>query len=244
MRDGDIDLVMVCSMDAIGDIHDRIRNHKNAWIKVNQTIEGLLELRGLFANLIIGLKTTVLPINVGELDRIVQYADSRKIFTIISPCIVGQGRYLNQDRADDLVFSPGDIERMISFYQSDMFRWSYHADTLVQYLMTGTMKKPCSCGFNYFFVRSNGEILLCPLVAERIGNIKEKPVKELFFSHEASRFRRRVGRYPECQECTEPGLERYALPIEGFAYLSLLSRMGKRKFLQLHNHMGLDKYFG
>jgi MoaA/NifB/PqqE/SkfB family radical SAM enzyme len=238
-----LELVMVCAMDAVGNIHDKIRNYKNAWSKVNETIEGLIKLKEKYTNLIIGLKTTILPLNIGELENIARYADSKGLFTIISPCIITKARYLNSDRLDRLVFSKEDIEKMIQFYQSDMFRWSYHTGTLVHYLKTGTMKKPCSCGFNYFFARSNGDLFLCPLINHSIGNINETPVTELYLSEKASRFRRRVGHYPECRECTEPGLERYALPFEGFTYLSIFLRMGKEKFLQLHRHMGLDKYF-
>ena len=238
-----LELVMVCAMDAVGNIHDKIRNYKNAWSKVNETIEGLIKLKEKYTNLIIGLKTTILPINIDELENIARYADSKGLFTIISPCIITKARYLNSDRVDRLVFSKEDIEKMIQFYQSDMFRWSYHTDTLVHYLKTGRMKKPCACGFNYFFARSNGDLFLCPLINHSIGNINETPVTELYLSEKASRFRRRVGHYPECRECTEPGLERYALPFEGFTYLSIFLRMGKEKFLQLHRHMGLDKYF-
>ena len=132
---------------------------------------------------------------------------------------------------------------MIEFYESESFRWSYHGDTLVQFFKTGVTKKPCSCGFNYFFVRSTGELFLCPLINLSVGNIKEKPLQDLLFSKEASRFRKNVGRFPECRRCTEPGLERYALPYEGFTYLSLLLKKGSEGFLQLHRHMGLDKYF-
>jgi MoaA/NifB/PqqE/SkfB family radical SAM enzyme len=242
LEDKKMDLVVVCAMDAVGEIHDRIRNVENAWAKVDQTVEGLIRLRDRFANLIIGLKTTILPINVEELGKIARYADSKGLFTIISPCIITEGRYLNPDRGDDLVFSQADINKMVAFYQSDLFRWSYHADTLVHFFQTGKMNKPCSCGFNYFFVRSTGDLFLCPLINRSAGNIKERSARELLFSKKASTFRRRVGRYPECRQCTEPGLERYALPYEGFSYLSMLIKMEKSRFLQLHRHMGLDKY--
>ena len=56
-----LDLVMVCAMDAVGNIHDKIRNFKNAWTKVDRTIKGLVRLREKHPNLIIGLKTTILP---------------------------------------------------------------------------------------------------------------------------------------------------------------------------------------
>jgi MoaA/NifB/PqqE/SkfB family radical SAM enzyme len=237
-----IDLIMVCAMDAIGELHERIRNYKDAWFRVNETIEGLKRLREKFPNLIIGLKTTILPLNVGELEDIAHYADAHGLFTIISPCIITQGRYLNPDRASDLAFTRDDIKKMIHFYESERFKWSFHGDSLVQYLHAGTIHKPCSCGFNYFFVRSTGEVYLCPLINDALGNIKEIPIKDLFFSERASQIRRKIGRYPECKRCTEPGLERYALPYEGFTYLSLLLRMGRKEFLQLHHHLGLDKY--
>jgi MoaA/NifB/PqqE/SkfB family radical SAM enzyme len=242
LRDKHIDLVMVCAMDAIGEIHERIRNYKDAWFKVNETIEGLKRLREKFPNLIIGLKTTVLPVNVAELDNIAQYADANGLFTIISPRIITKARYLNYDHADDLAFTRDDMARMIRFYKSDRFRWSFHGERLVHYLSTGMMRKPCSCGFNYFFVRSTGEVYLCPLIDVGLGSIHESSIKDLFHSERASRMRQNIGRYPECRQCTEPGLERYALPYAGFTYLSLLLTMGRKKFFQLHHHLGLDKY--
>lgn len=238
-----IDLVVVCAMDAIGELHEKIRNYKGAWSKANKTIQGLKGLREKYPNLVVGLKTTILPLNVRELTAIAEYADCNDLFSIISPCIITDARYLNPDRAKDLVFRDEDIEKMIAFFQTGKFRWSYHRDTLAKYLRTGTMKKPCSCGFNYFFIRSTGELFLCPLIDLGFGNIKDRPVKELFFSKKASQFRLKVGSFPECRRCTEPGLERYGLPYDGFTYLALLLKMGKEKFMQLHRHMGLDKYF-
>ena len=75
------------------------------------------------------------------------------------------------------------------------------------------------------------------------GNVAETPISELLASEEAVRIRRRIGRLPGCRHCTELGLERYSLPYEGWTYLCLLPKMGREKFLQMHYHMGLDKYF-
>jgi MoaA/NifB/PqqE/SkfB family radical SAM enzyme len=243
LRDASIDLVMVCAMDAVGGVHDKIRNYPDAWNKVHQTVQGLVKLRESFPNLVIGLKTTVLPINIDQLDQISNYAQSYGLFTIISPCIITGGRYLNRERAGDLAFSRKDREKMIEFFHTETFRWGYHREALIAYLKTGVMKKPCSCGFNYLFIRSNGDLFLCPLISISSGNVKEKNVEALFHSEVSDGFRRKVGRHPECRECTEPGLERYALPYEGFTYLSWLFKMGRTDFLECHRHMGLDKYF-
>jgi MoaA/NifB/PqqE/SkfB family radical SAM enzyme len=238
-----INLVMVLAMDGVGEIHDKIRNYKDAWTKVNHTIQGLKQIRRTTKNLVIGLKTTVLPQNVDQLESISAYAEENEMFTIISPCIITENRYQNIDRKDDLAFSESERGKMIRFYKSGHFQWDFHRSRLVNYLETGVMKKPCSAGFNYFFIRSNGEVYPCPLIKVKLGNIKETGIEDLLFSKTALCFRKQVGRHPECRTCTEPGLERYALPFEGFTYLSYFLNKGKGNFLQLHHHMGLDKYF-
>lgn len=237
-----IDLVVVCAMDAIGGIHERIRNVKDAWQKVNNTINGLTELRGRYPNLIIGLKTTILPVNIDELENISQYADEKGLFTIISPCIITSGRYLNRERENELIFSDEDKEKMVRFFKGNRFKWSFHADNLAEYFENGIVNKPCSCGFNYFFTRSSGEVFLCPLINKSIGNIKDKTLESLLASNKAKNFRKKVGEYPECKGCTEPGLERYSLPYEGFIYLGMLMKYGTKAFMELHDHLGLGKY--
>ena len=239
-----IELVMVCAMDAAGPVHERIRRVKDAWPKLNATLQGLVALRRRYPNLIIGLKTTILPINVDELDGIADYADAHGLFTIISPCIITKGRYLNPELAGELAFRAEDTAKMIDFYQRQRSAWNYHGSRLIGYFRTGVMHKPCTCGYNYFFVRSNGDVYLCPLVDRCVGNIRVRPLREILFSNAANRLRKGVGRFDECRTCTEPGLERFSLPLAGFAYLSLLPRLGQSNFLAFHRHMGLDKYLG
>ncbi|OPY69990.1 MAG: Cyclic pyranopterin monophosphate synthase [Syntrophorhabdaceae bacterium PtaU1.Bin034] len=243
MRESGLDLVVVLAMDAIGEIHDRIRNVKNGWQKLNATIQDLMGLRQSHPNLILGLKTTILPLNVNQLEDIARYADEHGLFTIISPCIVTAGRYANEGLGESLRFSNEDIRRMIRFYEGPVFRWSYHRSVLLDLLKGGSVRKPCSAGFNYFFVRSTGDVYPCPLIKERLGNFKETPLDNLIRSRQAREFRRKVGTFGQCRCCTEPGLERYALPFEGLSYLKLALSLGKRDTLAFHTHMGLDKYF-
>jgi MoaA/NifB/PqqE/SkfB family radical SAM enzyme len=242
MRDHGLELVVVCALDAVGALHDQIRHYPGAWLNVDRSIAELVKLRSQNPNLVVGLKTTVLPLNVDELERIASYARDLGLFTIISPAILTPGRYLNLDRAPDLELSTEERLRLARFYEGGHCEWTYHARTVAGYLRTGRMSRPCTCGFNYFFVRSNGEVFLCPLFEESAGNLEHMPLASLLTSGEARRIRRRVGRAPECSRCTEPGLERYSLPCEGFAYLRALLEMKQRSFLSLHRHLGLDKY--
>ncbi|QTA81421.1 Radical SAM and SPASM domains-containing protein [Desulfonema limicola] len=243
LKDSKIHLVVVCALDSAGSLHDNIRNYKGAWEKVRHTIRELKELRKLFPNLILGLKTTILPINIEELDGINCFAEKNDLFTIISPCIITPGRYLNPELADSLKFTQKDKNKIIDFFQKRSGGWQYHQDKLIQYLKTGVMKKNCTCGYNYYFIRSSGEVFLCPLIKEGAGSLKKASLESIINSKKSSQIRRKIGRFPECQVCTEPGLERYALPCEGFSYLFMLLKMGKKSFFKLHTHMGLDMYF-
>jgi MoaA/NifB/PqqE/SkfB family radical SAM enzyme len=237
-----LDLVVVFAMDAIGRLHDRIRNVENGWHKLEASIRGAKKIREKYSNVIIGLKTTILPINISELNSITDYAEQNGLFTIISPCIITDNRYNNADLEAELRFGEEDIKRMVRFYESPHFMWSYHREVLLNFLKNHKTSKPCSAGFNYYFIRSTGDVFPCPLIKYNLGNYKNTSISNILSSAAARDFRKKIGSFRECRSCTEPGLERYALPFEGFCYLQLLFRSGKSDFLSLHQHMGLDKY--
>ena len=237
-----LDLIVVFALDAVGPLHERIRNVKNAWPKLEASIDGAKKIRERYGNVIIGLKTTILPVNINELDSITEYAKQNGLFTIISPCIITGNRYNNTDLETELSFSEEDINKMIRFYESPDFMWSYHREVLLNFLRNHQTSKPCSAGFNYYFIRSTGDVFPCPLIKYSLGNYTRTSMRDILSSAAARNFRKDIGRFRECRSCTEPGLERYALPFEGFRYLQMLFRSGKHHFLPLHRHMGLDKY--
>jgi MoaA/NifB/PqqE/SkfB family radical SAM enzyme len=236
-------LVFACGFDAVGEVHDRIRNFKGGWERLNATIQGLKALRDKHPSLVLGIKTTVTRYNIDELENVCRYADEHGLFTIISPYILTANRYDNIGKDDSLAFSSDDLAKLKDFYKSPRFQWSYYRDELLRFLDTGRMEKPCSAGFNYFFIRSTGELYSCPIIDALLGNVNEASLEKLICSTGAARFRKNILKFPECSICTEPGLERYALPFEGFHYLRQFFRLGPNKFRSLHRHMGLDKYF-
>ncbi|KIH78103.1 Radical SAM superfamily enzyme, MoaA/NifB/PqqE/SkfB family [Geoalkalibacter ferrihydriticus] len=237
-----IDMVLACGVDAVGKLHDRIRNYPGAWGHFEQTLSALNDIRDKHANLILGLKTTIVPLNVHELQRIAEFAAEHQLFTIISPCILTPNRFANLDKAKDLRFSPADIKKMIDFYKSPRFAWSGHREAMLGYLRTGKIVKPCTAGFNTLFARHNGEIFPCPVLAESLGNVRSQSLESLYRCTAANRFRQKVGAFAECSQCTEPGMERIAWPLEGFTLLGFLAERGGKDFRDLVRHMGLDKY--
>jgi MoaA/NifB/PqqE/SkfB family radical SAM enzyme len=243
LEEAGVALVFACGCDAVNATHDRIRNFAGAWERLSATLEGLLALRRKHPSLILGIKTTVTRFNIDELDAICRYADERGLFTIVSPFIITANRYNNVGRQTDLDFSPRDLQKLRDFYHTPRFQWNYYRNELLRFLESGRMIKPCSAGFNYLFVRSTGELYACPIIDNLLGNVKDTPIEDLLRSTAAARFRRNILKFPECRECTEPGLERYALPFEGSHYLRQYARLGRAGFQSLHRHLGLDKYF-
>jgi MoaA/NifB/PqqE/SkfB family radical SAM enzyme len=238
-----VSLVFACGFDAVGEVHDRIRNFKGGWERLNATIQGLKALREKHPSLVLGIKTTVTRYNIDELEKVCRYADEHGLFTIISPYILTANRYDNIGKDDSLAFSSENLGKLREFYNSPRFQWSYYRNELLRFLETGRMEKPCSAGFNYFFIRSTGELYSCPIIDALLGNVHEASLEKLICSAKAARFRKNILKFPECSICTEPGLERYALPFEGFHYLCQFFRLGPNGFRSLHEHMGLDKYF-
>lgn len=243
LRAAGIDLVLACGMDGVGTLHDRIRGYPGAWGKLHESLHKLKNIQTENDNLILGIKTTIVPANVDELFNIADYADENNLFTIISPCIITSNRFDNMERFDDLLFSKEDRRKMLAFYQSPRFAWSGHRETMLEFLRSGRVSKSCTAGFNTVFVRHNGEVFPCPVIADSLGNLHSYSLNDLYHNDAATLFRKNAGRLSECSQCTEPGLERTSLPLEGFTLLRFLIKRGYPDYRRLVSHMGLDKYF-
>jgi len=242
MRTMGIDLVLACGMDGVGVVHDQVRNFTGAWDRLCTTFAGLQRLRAEHTNLVLGIKTTIVPGNVNELQKISEFAREHDLFTIISPCIVTANRFANTDLAGDLCFDDAGRQAMMDFYRTPLFAWSGHRQMMLDYLAFGEVKKPCSAGFNTVFVRHNGEVFPCPVMSYPLGNFRQETLTEMLRGEKAKGFRRRIGSFSECRICTEPGLERLALPFEGFSCLRQMWALGPREFSTMADHMGLYKH--
>lgn len=240
----DAELVLVCALDAVGELHDRIRGVSGAWRRLQATVDGLCRLRDRSPNLVLGIKTTILPLNVDQLEAITGYAENRGLFTIISPGIFTSNRYQNLDLEPELAFSQGQQEVMADFFAGSRLERSFHHRVILDYLDQGRVTKPCSAGLNYYFIRADGEVFPCPLIDLSLGNIGQRPFSELIATKLTRDFRRKIGSWSQCRTCTEPGLERYALPCEGATYLKLMRSLPPEEFSALHQYLGLDKYLG
>jgi MoaA/NifB/PqqE/SkfB family radical SAM enzyme len=242
LKDTDIDLVSVTSIDGIGEIHDRIRGTLDAFKLASKTLSDLSELKKEYPNLIIGIKTTVLPQNVNVLDHVLDFALSNNFFHIISPVLFTEARFRNMDKRNEITLAPSEYKKALDFYRRDELKTSYFYAKAICYLATGIKQWVCAASYNYLFIDFDGKVYPCELISEPIGNVKKQDILDIWNSPQAHYWRKRIGKLECCQTCHEPGAIRYSAFTEGFSYLRFLLRLGKRRYKTSLHGEGFLKY--
>jgi MoaA/NifB/PqqE/SkfB family radical SAM enzyme len=242
LKGTDTDLVAVISLDGIGETHDKIRGTQGAFKLVSETIGALLDLKQKYENLILGIKTTVLPDNIDALDSILDFAISKDIFHIISPVLFTEARFKNLNRKDDLSLGPNEYKKVLDFYSRDELATSYFYSTTSGFLSNHHRCWVCTALFNYLFVDYDGKIYPCEIIPEPVGDLNMQNIRDIWESPRARIFRSRIGNLEYCRACHEPGAVRYSAVTEGMSYLKFLNKLGGRKFRESWRGEGFSKY--
>ncbi len=238
-----IDLVSVTSFDGIDEVHDRIRRTPGAFKMVSETIKRLVELKRVYPNLILGLKTTILPDNIDAIDTILNFALSNNLFHIISPILFTEARFRNIDKREKLTLGTADYKKILDLYCHKELKTSYFYSMSRNFLTTGRKQWVCTAMYNYAFIDFDGKVYPCELIPEPIGNVKEQDFHDIWNGPEARNWRKRIGKLECCQTCHEPGAVRYSAITEGASYLKFLLELGKRKYDESLEGEGFSKYF-
>jgi len=242
LKDTDIDLVSVISIDGIGETHDRIRGTQGAFSLASRTIIGLIELRKDYPNLIAGIKTTIMPDNIDCLDAILEFASASGLFHIISPAIFTESRFKNIEKSERLALTASEDGKLRDFYGREELKANYMYATGLEYLKTGKKHWACTACYNYLFIDYDGQVYPCELIPEAIGSVKKQDIRKIWDSREARRWRKNIDRLERCRLCQEPGAVRYSAVTGGMSYLKFLSKLGKRKYKKSLDGEGYSKY--
>ncbi len=244
LKDTNIDLVSVSSLDGIGPTHDRIRGTRGAFELATRTIGGLLELRKIYPNFFVGIKTTILPYNVNELQAILDFALEKNLFHIISSAYFTEARFINIDKKKELALSPREREEVSKFYSHDALETSYFYQTARDLFISGKRQWLCTALHNYMFIDYDGRVYPCEIISTPLGNIKEQELEDIWNSPLAHSWRKSIGKLACCHNCLEPGAMRYSAYDGGFSYLKFLVKSGRHKFNETFYREGFAKYFG
>jgi MoaA/NifB/PqqE/SkfB family radical SAM enzyme len=244
LRDTNIDLVSVNSIDGIGGTHDLIRGTRGAFELATKTISGLLELRKEYSNYLIGIKTTILPQNINMLNAILDFALEKNLFHIISPAFFTEARFRNIDKRDKLKLGPAEYKEVLKFYSRNELKTGYFYSKTGSFLATGRKQWVCAALSDYLFIDFDGKVYPCEIISETIGDVKKQDVEDIWNSSSAHYWRNQIGKLECCLTCHEPGAIRYSAYAEGFSYLKFLVKLGRYKFNETFYREGFSKYFG
>jgi len=244
LRNTNIDLVSVNSIDGIGETHDLIRGTKGAFELATETINGLLELREKYPNFLIGIKTTILPQNINMLDAILDFALEKGFFHIISPAFFTEARFRNIDKRDKLMLGPTEYKEVLKFYSRNELKIGYFYSRARSFLATERKQWVCTALYNYLFIDFDGKVYPCEIISEPIADVKKQGVEDIWNGVSARYWRNRIGKLECCLTCHEPGAMRYSAYAEGLSYLRFLLKLGKHEFDETFYQEGFSKYFG
>jgi MoaA/NifB/PqqE/SkfB family radical SAM enzyme len=244
LKDTDIDLVSVISIDGIGETHDRIRGTKNAFRMATATLDRLVELKKEYPGLIPGIKTTILPQNVDALDNILDFARTRDLFYIISPAFFTEKRFRNLNRRDELALAPAEFKKVLDFYSRDELKAGYYYNAARNFLASNRRQWVCTALFNYIFIDFDGKIYPCEIMPEPIGDLKQQDIRDVWASPRAQAWRKRIGKSEYCSTCHEPGAIRYSAFTEGLSYFKFLNQLGRKTRDESLYGEGFTKYSG
>lgn len=199
----DTQIVVNLSLDGIKEKHDEIRCVKDNYEKAIKTYEGLKQIKS--KNLERGVHTVISKFNVEEIPNIYKHlielepdsyiteiAEERieldTIGTGITPNLEDYSKAVDFLSGEMQKWNPSGISRMTKY-----FRLQYY-DIVKKTLREKRQIIPCYAGYASGHIAPNGDVWMCCIKAEPIGNIRDVDydLKKIWFSKKADEMRKSV----------------------------------------------------
>jgi radical SAM protein with 4Fe4S-binding SPASM domain len=182
LKDAGIKTVSISLDSTIPDKHDEFRGVKGSWQKSINAIKALKE-----SGILVQVNTTLTQDNYNEIDDIMNLSEKMGVenFHLFFLVTTGRGRKI----AD---VSPAMYERMIqeNLANTNRHRLNVRHSCAPQFMriakgMNIDMRqwiRGCIAGLYYCRIFPNGEVTPCPYLPIKLGNVKEKAFKEIWFN--------------------------------------------------------------
>lgn len=224
-------LLLSVSLDGYGATHDKNRGQNGIFDKI---IANLEELKSQKKNQMIDIKTIVLENNLEDLPKLYKLCCDMN-FDFLSISFL-RNNHLKQSSILHNSFIPEfnanypiklyfDMEKFLEVYNeivnlkgstkirfSPKFEYSQNpAEAIKRFFETDSnipvskIYKPCTFPYNNMFINPEGFVYPC--LSQKIGNVRNKPIKELFNEPDFCCFRKNLkangGTFGACQMCCE-----------------------------------------
>jgi MoaA/NifB/PqqE/SkfB family radical SAM enzyme len=237
-----IEFVPVASLDGIGKTHDITRGTKGAYENQKNTIDGMVELRKAYSSFFFPMmKSTIMHVNVGELEELFNFAIQRQMFPIISSVIISKKRFRNEKYRDQLELSKEDQKKIATFYANGKMDFDFYYKKIFDTIISGKKQWTCTALFDYVFIDYDRKVYPCPIQDVCVGDLEKSTMTQILTSQRAAEIRKKVGEFDLCYKCTDPGSVRYSQIMEGGAMLNFIKSKGRKYYKQTIFDMGLHK---
>lgn len=217
----DLHVSVKVSLDGIESTHEKIRGIPGIFSKATSTLRGLEKLREKGYDLSLSIGFTAFDENIGEIWELYdKFGDEFEFFfksaqvlkyQVDNPKQFGQltGRSINalpiseQTRKALIKFTTFFLEKEFndkaSLWQSS--RKMYYR-YMLDFLKTPDIRPvPCSACFSFFDIDSDGSVYACSVSGLKLGNVRETPLDEIWYSPTAFELRKVIKR-GDCTCCT------------------------------------------
>lgn len=190
------------SLDGVGDMQNKMRGHKNAFVTTSKTIEKILKDPRKYCDSF-GAICTITKINVYNIAELDTWAKMHNIPMSYNIATIHK-RISNEDRYNDFsVFTDKRAQLMAAEFFYSKFLENFSEQYFARYFVVKYNKRIAMCGHQRQVVTltPNGAISYCATHSKEIGNAYERSAYSIFFDPENLKYREGL-RKTHCVSCS------------------------------------------
>ena len=201
----DVLLSVTVSIDGVGEQHDEIRCIPGGFDKALDTLERLQAIES--DRFETGVETVITALNVGSIRDIRAFFKERTDHVNITPAVVSD-YYSNEETLGEAALKEEDVRSMLEFLDEisrEEPAYAYYFAKVKDIHEKGRRTYPCLGLYSTLMLNATGDVFPCLMLAGdewRLGNVREKPLQDIWCSPGSREARRRLAREPYCQRCT------------------------------------------
>lgn len=179
------------SIDGVGEVHNRIRNNKRAWGHLVDTLDELAALQDTY-NFNMVLACTLSRENASDAPNVLDFAKRRGLYVIFRNATT-IARIGNREDYGSFALGADQLEELKRFYTSLLADYDRsHArrryySMLLSMMDAADRSVPCLYRKAGLFVDHLGDMYVCTVFSEKLGNALERDPLEIYLGSEEHR---------------------------------------------------------
>ena len=197
------------SLDGIGDIHNQVRHVKNGFNKAVKTIEAMQALSKEYPNFQFGIAATIFATNMPDAENILAWARTKQLDVVFNMLRFTDAMLHNKSLEESIGFGRTEEDFMRQFFLDRVQEESVLSGQAFMYLHYADMiangyhrTMPCPFQNQGLLLNPNGDLHYCEN-SEKLGNVIDDPVNELYFKAENLAHRQHL-KDKVCPTCLSP----------------------------------------